>query len=169
MTTTVDCMQHAKSLSVVVGFKNIKLLPKPTFKQKLISRFTKSDYIHVEIAIDDTWIASEEGKGVHIKPYDENYKAEGWEYYKLPDIFLEDARYEELKKWIKSIDGAKYDWINIFLYHAIRLGIDHNSKWTCSELVGKLLQALNIPGTIAIRPERLNPGDVYKLIDGLKA
>ena len=143
-----------RSLSVVVGFKNIKLLSKPSIKQKIISWFTKSDYIHVEIALNDTWIVAEEGKGVYNKKYDPKYKAEGWEYYYLPNVYITIDHYNELFKWLRRIDGAKYDWLSIFLVHAIRLGIDHKGKWTCSAIAGKILQALNLTGTIDIRRER---------------
>ena len=61
-------------------------------------------------------------------------------------------------------NGDKYDWIAIFLTHILKLRIDHKSKWTCSELVSKVLQLLQHQDFIDVRPASMAPKDVANIL-----
>ena len=48
--------------------------------------------------------------------------------------------------------------------HFIKLNLDHKSKWTCSELVTKLLQMCYYEKAMDLRPERVTPKDIARII-----
>ena len=151
-------------LPVTVGFKNIERLEKPTFMQKLISWWTGSKYVHVEIRIGDMWVSAKEGVGVKLMPYEDNTKHPSWDYVDIPNIDIYISKLVAIEKWLNEKNGDKYDWIAIFLTHILKLRIDHKSKWTCSELVSKVLQLLQHQDFIDVRPASMAPKDVANIL-----
>ena len=45
--------------------------------------------------------------------------------------------------YFKSVEGQKYDWLNIFFSQIIKLNIQSSNKQICSEFVGNCLQLDN--------------------------
>ena len=165
-----DKSKHTKSkvemisLPVTVGFKNIERLEKPTIMQKLISWWTRSRYVHVEIRIGDIWVSAKEGVGVRLKPYEDNKEYDSWDYVNIPKLEINKENLLALEKWLNEKNGDKYDWVAIVLSHVLKLRIDHKSKWTCSELVSKILQLLQHQDFIDVRPDSMSPKDIANIL-----
>lgn len=151
-------------IEITVGLKSIKTSPKFDIRKWIVTKWTRSDYYHMKILINNTWVdATLDGVKVYDKSED-NFENSEYEYISLGKYFLLENQYEILQKYIQSIKGQSYDWAQIFLTHFIRFNIDHKSKWTCSELVTKLLQMCYYEKVIDLRPERVTPKELARII-----
>ena len=153
-----------ENLRVIVAFARVSRKKKFDFRSWITAKWTNSDFYHTKILIDNIWIQSTLG-GVTVQKFkQEDLQNPEFDYVEIPDIYLTDSQYSQLKRFIKSVEGQSYDWIQILLTHFISLHIDHLSKWTCSELVTKLLQLCYFEKVLFLRPERVTPKDLADLL-----
>jgi hypothetical protein len=130
-------------------------------KQKIIQKWTRSKYFHVEIIINNTWIEADNGKGVvkhNLRPFSDSY-----DYVEI-DVPNCEVCHKNVINFIEKQMGAGYDWTGVYLSQVLKLGINKKDKWFCSELVSKILQIYNIEPFLYIDPQNLSPEGVYQIL-----
>ena len=153
-----------ENLRVIVAFARVSRKKEFDIRSWITAKWTNSDFYHVKILIDNIWIQSTLG-GVTVQEFkQEDLQNSEFDFVEIPDIYLTDNQYLQLKKFIESVNGQGYDWMQILLTHFISLHIDHLSKWTCSELVTKLLQLCYFEKVLLLRPERVTPKDLADIL-----
>lgn len=150
-----------QTLNVTLAFKKVN--KNTSLIGKTISWWTKSQYHHVEIIVDGSWISSDIDTGVVVKGL-KPFK-DGWDYIKLPSISLCNKHYTFLNNYIDKLNGNKYDWKGIIFSQTIPLGLHNKDKWFCSELVTKLLQLMLVEEVIDIDPNLVAPRDLYEIFN----
>jgi len=156
----------ANCVSVPVTLAFLKVDASKSVYGKLISWWTKSEFVHVEIIIGDMWISSVEGTGVHIKqlkPLKDTYV-----YHKLRDAVMTESQYLDIKEWICQQENAKYDNTGIVLSQIIPIRYDSRTKWFCSEIVTKILQLLGYKEVFNLLPHLIDPGFLTRLFKVVK-
>jgi hypothetical protein len=129
-----------------------------------IRKWTKSKYFHVEIAFRNKWIAAGTDKGIKI----ENLlplKDPNFDYFELDVPELSEEKEQILMEFLQEQENTGYDWKGIYLSQILFLNWEHPSKWFCSEIVAKVLELLYEKELIGIAPNKLSPGDIYRLLE----
>lgn len=109
--------------------------PKTIF-EKIIKFFTKSDYVHCEVAsvkLSNSFYgySSEPFVGVRSKWID--YTSDEWDFLPLPKEF----NAETLKAFYDKTKHSKYDYLGVL---GFVFGTKHNPKrWFCSEWCSEYL------------------------------
>jgi len=124
--------------------------------QKSICWYTKSDYYHVELVINNTWVSVFPETGVKLNTL--RPLKDTWDYVALKDITLTKEQYQLFSKFLREQENKNYDGLGIFLSQIIPLKIENEHKWFCSELVVKLLQMLYVEQTFYLVPALTSPG-----------
>jgi len=124
---------------------------------------TKSDFFHVEIAIDDKWIGAHTEKGIEIHPFQELYD-KTFDYYELIVEDLTESQHIKFWEFVKAQEKTGYDWKGIYLTQVIKIDLESKKKWFCSEIVSKILQMLYVKPFIDMKPSRASPQTVFNLI-----
>ena len=114
---------------------------KGTLINKIVRWWTKSQYSHAELILDDkqTWI----GISPFIKSQvtdrkNVEYNPEKWDFYKIP---VTEEQYNAILDFYDINKGATYDWIGMLLSQFLSFRIKQKYKWYCSEWI---LYALRI-------------------------
>lgn len=146
------------SIITVAFFKG-----KNSYKDTLIKLWTNSEYSHVELIKDNKSIICLPSKGVYIKN-NKIYNANDWTFI---NINYDDSEHINniFNAFINNELNCKYDWLGIYLSQFIKLGINSDSKWFCSELTTKLLQILLIESIIDLQPNKVSPGMLYNKLN----
>ena len=148
-----------EKLAVKLAFK--KLDKNSNFVAKSVAWYTRSEYYHVELVVNDIWVSVFPGTGVKLntlKPLKDT-----WDYKDLPSIELTKKQYLIFMEFLKEQENKKYDFLGIFLAQVIPLKINNRDKWFCSELVVKLLQMLYVKETFSLVPASTSPGHLEKI------
>ncbi len=130
---------------------------------KLIKLWTRGPYSHVELIMNDMWITSHPSVGIRSRkaPTDlENWDIITIEYDScdmLQDTFV---------KYYNDQIGCKYDWKGIFFSQFFKIGYNQDDKWFCSEFVTKLLQVLSIYEVLDLQPNKIDPSELYRVLEG---
>lgn len=154
-------------MELVLGFKkDIDPATQWYWKRaaKIIQVGTKSKYFHVEIAIDDKWVAAHTEKGIEIHPYVQHYFDPLYDYFTFSTEDLTQKQQTKFWAWINGEVGTGYDWKGIYLTQVLNMDWESKDKWFCSEIVAKILQMLFVPEFIDVKPNRLAPKDIYDLL-----
>ena len=94
-----------------------------------------SIFSHVELEIDGVcYSSSNRDKGVRSKVIDTS-NAQKWLSFDLK----KDIDKNICLNYFKSVEGQKYDWLNIFFSQIIKLNIQSRNKQICSEFVANCL------------------------------
>ena len=102
---------------------------------RVIRKWTKSKYSHVELIINNiSYSASSRDGGVRKKTI--NYEAENWRIFDLKNIFDINLAL----KFLNQNLGQKYDHKGIFLSQVINLDKHNKNKYFCSELIIEVLK-----------------------------
>lgn len=116
---------------------------------------TLASFCHVELRFSngDSWSAVDGEGGVRFKKiaYTHDYR---WEFVDIPLSKLpkQYKTEQDVYDYCKTIKG-EYDWMGIFLWEGLPLGIEDKTKWYCSEVVAYAL---------GLKKYRINPGELYK-------
>ena len=98
-----------------------------------------SVFSHVELEINGVcYSASNRDGGVRSKVIDTSNKQK-WVSFELKNNIDKNI----CLNYFKSVEGQKYDWLNIFFSQIIKLNIQSINKQICSEFVGNCLQLDN--------------------------
>ena len=98
-----------------------------------------SVFSHVELEIDGVFYSSSNRDGgVRSKIIDTSNKQK-WVSFELKNNIDRNI----CLNYFKSVEGQKYDWLNIFFSQIFKLNIQSNNKQICSEFVGNCLQLDN--------------------------
>lgn len=146
-----------EELKLTLAFKKIN--KESTWMAKVISLWTRSQYHHVELIVNNKWISSDSDTGVVIK--DLQPLKDNWEYIELPNINICREHYNKFNTYIYKVNGSGYDWKGIILSQTIPLSMNNSDKWFCSELVTKLLHILLIEESLDLEPNEVSPKDLY--------
>ena len=133
-------------------------------KANLIKLWDNADYFHIEIGINNQWIAAHTTKGVQIDPFEE-HRDETFDYFELEVPDLTEQQQKVFDDFLNSQLGSGYDWVGIYLSQLLYLNWEHPTKWFCSEIVAKILQLYYVDEFIDCTPNKLSPQDVFKLIE----
>lgn len=129
---------------------------------KLIKWWTRSNYIHVELVLNDSmWLSAVAGKGVRVKklgPLKSNYT-----YVRLNSVTLTEEQLNSFSKWLAKQNGRRYDFWGIIFSQIFPFRLENPSEGFCSEVVTKALQMLTVPNTSCLQPNLITPGDLAKL------
>lgn len=155
-------------MTIILGFQ--KKFPEDIawyWKQaaKLIKYGTKSNYFHVEIAIDGKWIGSHTHKGIEIHELNLEHKNPQFDYFELNIDPLTEKQSEKFWKWMEHEVGSGYDWLGIYLTQFLFMDWESKDKWFCSEIVAKILQLLYVDEFLDIKPNRLSPQDIKNILE----
>lgn len=132
-----------------------------SFIPYIIGKWTKSNFYHVELILDNKWITSDIDYGVVIR--DSEPLNEDWVYVTLNNVEVTDEQYELIFEWIKQQQNKKYDHLGIVYSQVLPFRYDDKNKWFCSELVIKILQLFLIKEVIDLTPNLVSPGDIAKI------
>ena len=117
---------------------------------KLVRRWTKSKYSHVEIVVDDNWYSSSyRDDGVRLKIMS-SPNPDSWDYI---DVEID---MDILEAVFREHNGKGYDWLGIFFSQWIPLNIHQKSKCYCSEFCAEALQ---------FGKTNVSPSELYKLVN----
>ena len=98
-----------------------------------------SIFSHVELEIDGVFYSSSNRDGgVRSKIIDISNKKK-WVSFELKNNIDKNI----CLNYFKSVEGQKYDWLNIFFSQIIKLNLQSSNKQICSEFVGNCLQLDN--------------------------
>ncbi len=131
---------------------------------KAISWWTKSPYFHCELIIDNKWISSHPDLG-GVRIAELTTLHTNWDYYKinLPEISTEQE--EILWGFLQEQINTGYDWKGIFLSQFVKVGLNSDQKWFCSEIVVKLLQLMYCKTLIDYVPNKISPADLFRILE----
>ena len=157
-----------RELDIIIGFYRSDS-PSATFLDRLIAWWTKSTYSHVEIAVGNKWI-SVQTDYIRVLPLDRDklVELEGNTYdYVVKKIKVTHKQYMDFWQYVyEEMTPKKYDWLGIFTSQIIKIGVQDNNKWFCSEATCKLLQILGDEKAWRCNPEDMSPGDLSKIYRG---
>lgn len=156
-------------MKIIVGFQksfdeNIEWYWKKA--ASLIKWGTKSDYFHVEIAVDGKWIGAHTTKGIEIHDYDPNHFNSYFDYFELEVDDITESQKAKFWTWVNGEAGTGYDWKGIYLTQMFNMDWESKDKWFCSEIVVKMFQLLYVDQFIDEKPNRASPQSIYQLLDG---
>ena len=124
----------------------------------LIKWWTKSDFSHCEIIIDNYWISSGPRGGAYIqklRPLTDKYI--------YVNVSVQQDKIHEALYFAFCQIGTKYDWLGIFFTQFIKMNAQNEDKWFCSEICTSLLQIMNNKQVQNLKSVDQSPGDLYKL------
>ncbi|HCT54552.1 MAG TPA: hypothetical protein DF712_19075 [Balneola sp.] len=107
----------------------------------IVRRWTKSQYSHAELILNDknTWIGiSPFIKSKITDRKNVQYNAENWDFYEIP---VTEEQHKAILEFYDITQGATYDWIGMLLSQFLSFRIKQKYKWYCSEWI---LYALRI-------------------------
>lgn len=143
-----------------IAFK--KITKKSDIIEKSIGKFTKSNYSHCELIINNTWISSNYKEGVTVRDLTD-IDLDKWDIYKFPILDITKRDYEIIMSFIKKQDDKKYDYLGIIFSQIIPFSIHNRKKYFCSEIVTKVLQLFLIEEVIDVIPNNTSPGTIAKI------
>jgi len=137
-----------------------------TLSDKAIAWWTNSKYSHCELVVDGTTIA------VHPDIIEATeYVGVTEDEFDIVDIHLQvtEEQYDNFWKYVSTdILGKEYDWLGIGASQAVKVGVQDNNKWTCSEATSKMLQVLGASRFWSVHPGDMNPGDISEILTGVR-
>jgi hypothetical protein len=137
-----------------------------SISDKLIKFWTKSQYSHVEILVEGFSYDANTKLGLR-KYAKESYDLEQWDVVSI-DVDISKENFGKIERFIKNQIGLKYDWRGIFLSQFVKMGIDSDTKWFCSEFVTKILQLFLIEETLDEKPNKVSPEKLSELLSSYK-
>tara|TARA_B100000085_G_scaffold123031_1_gene112011 strand:- start:18006 stop:18494 length:489 start_codon:yes stop_codon:yes gene_type:complete len=114
---------------------------KGNFINSIVRRWTKSQYSHAELILDDkqTWIGiSPFIKSKITERKNVEYNPENWDFYEIP---VTGEQYQTILDFYDITQGSSYDWVGMLLSQFLSFRIKQKHKWYCSEWI---LYALRI-------------------------
>ncbi len=137
-----------------------------SISNKLISWWTKSEFVHVEMIINNKWISSNSDTGgvtiANLRPLKDN-----WTYIdiNIPNYY---NTVNNTMNFIYNQKDRKYDWCGLLCSQIFKTTIDTKNRWFCSEIVAEILKKLKEPGIILQDKESnsYSPGDLFKFYKG---
>jgi len=139
--------------------------PSADYGDKLIAWWTHSKYSHCEIVVDDMKIAVYRTNGVVCYDY-EGVNDEEFDVIPLELTVTAEHLYNFWRYVNTHMVGKKYDGLNIGLSQIVKIGIQDNNRYTCSEATTKVLQVLGVPEVWPVHPGDMSPGDLSELLTG---
>jgi hypothetical protein len=113
---------------------------------------------HVELVLDDgSAITADCWAGVVRRPFVPGPK---WRVLDLPHTMCPDRTHVAALDTFHVEQGAKYDWLGIFLSQAVKLNRQHPSRWFCSELVAHILKEGG--GYLRHKPHQYSPAGLFR-------
>lgn len=128
---------------------------------KAVQWWTKSEYYHSEIILDDKWVSAHLENGIviqYLKPLKNN-----WDYIEIGEVELTNQQHTYISDWVKSQEGIEYDWKGIWFSQFISLNSHNKRKWFCSEITSKILQLLLVKEYMDIIPNNVSPADIWEM------
>lgn len=141
--------------------------PYARWDDKLIAWWTRGPYSHTELVLRDhlsptgySMFSSlgTEG-GVRIKPHTIDDRV--WDYV---SVTVRDRK--AIIDFYHMILGHKYDWTGIIFSQIVRLGIDNQKRWFCSESNVKALQLAGCTNKKIwlLKPEMTHPNKLARAV-----
>jgi hypothetical protein len=122
----------------------------PRLFDRLIRRWTRSRFSHVELVVDDAIACSADAWEGNVRIRSTSgFNRLHWEI--VPVVLVKDTA------WINEQLGKKYDWLGIFGFTFF--GVQDKRRWYCSELCAEL-------AGIAGRP--ISPQQLYDAVLGIR-
>lgn len=154
--------QELIKLDITLAFKEIK--KSSGIHAKAIGWYTKSNFYHVEMTVGGKWISSNSDEGgvtfKDLLPLNNK-----WTYFKLEPVYLSSVTWENIKDYITSQQGKKYDWLGIMFAQILPFTLHSENKWYCSEICCKLLQLLGVKETYNLLPHEVSPGELAQALN----
>lgn len=130
---------------------------------RLIARFTRGPYSHVEIVFSDgmSFSSMAADRGVRFKQIRfSELTRQGrmkWDFLTVPCRPEQEA---VLRAWCETQAGKKYDWRGMFTCRLFGKFRGADDDWFCSELCTYCLQKLG--HLRSANPARMSPADLYR-------
>jgi len=107
---------------------------------KVIRWWTRSEYSHCEIVIDDVWYSASPREGnvraKEIEPQEGN-----WDYV---EIVCSPEQEQIVLGTFEANMGSGYDYMGIVLSQVLPIGIQMSYRWFCSEICAQALMYANL-------------------------
>lgn len=131
-----------------------------TIFSKIIRLWTKSDYSHVEMIMDDKWISSDaKFGGVRILPL-HSLNHDDWDYV---EVDVDGRAKKKVLAFIEENKDAKYDWAGLFLGTVFDISAEDRTKFFCSEMMTLILQMFKEENAKNLIPAKTSPGDLARI------
>jgi len=118
---------HALKLALYKG--------KGNWTDKAIRKWTKSEYSHCELVIDNIWYSSSPRDGCvrakQIEPQEGN-----WDYI---EITCNPEQQSVVLDTFRANMGSGYDYTGILFSQVLPIGIQMSFRWFCSEICSQAL------------------------------
>jgi uncharacterized protein YycO len=144
---------------------NILFYTSHSWADKLIQKFTNSEYTHVAIALDGEQCIAATTAGVLVQPI--NSPADVWSY-RAHAIDNTDAHLQRGMRWLRGQLGTKYSWKDIISQVTSKLFggayVYSHREFDCSELATRFLinaGDFELPDDIGEYPNEVTPGSLH--------
>ena len=128
---------------------------KADWQDKLIAKYTKGKYSHVEIVIDSyMYSSSPRDGGVRRKKHIVNNEI--WDYISLP------IKANNILEFYNQTKNNKYDWLGILGF--ILPFKDRTNEWFCSEWCSNALKIGEYKDLFIHEPSKISPNKLYDIL-----
>jgi len=140
---------------------------KREWHHRLIRRWTRSPYSHVEIVLDDgeTWASISPLLFARVAARVRTHVVDDeWDYV---EFAVTPEELQTLKNFISETTGDRYDWVGMILSQVVPFTVKGNGSWYCSQWVFTALNHAGIvrSGSIGTRESPgLSPGRLHEII-----
>jgi hypothetical protein len=132
--------------------------PHADWTDKLIAWWTKGEFSHVELVIDNYMYSTSPRDG-KVRCKFHKFDEKTW-YYK--DLEITEDAYKRFIEFFNLTEGLKYDWWGIFGF--ILPFADREDRYFCSEWVTKALIILGITKVFLLEPSKTSPNKLERTL-----
>lgn len=128
---------------------------------RLINWWCDSKYFHVELILEDKWISSTPKDDIYIndlRPLDH----ESYDYVALRTIQVDEQVHQDVWKFLRSIEGTKYDMFGL-LHNQVIGANSYSNKYFCSEVVVETLQYFGYGELFGHNGAEYSPQDIFDI------
>jgi len=134
-----------------------------TIIDKVINVWTGSyGYSHCEVTFDHIYRSGQKQLCCSASPRSNkvrftyiNIQSKHWEIIDIPEINNAEKE-NEIFKYLKELEGQKYDWFGIFFYFVLpKIKKQSDKKWWCSEICASVLDKFVKSQKFRISPNKL--------------
>ena len=128
-----------------------------SFFDKLIRKYLKGKYSHVELVLGNLWYTSSpRDGGVRVKGI--VMKESNWDLLHIP---VSSSQVKDIRGFFHNNMGKKYDWAGIMFSQVLPLEKDNPDRWFCSEICSRALQIAGFGEYLKEKSSYYNPVNLY--------
>lgn len=158
----LDSDKQTIEVPITLAFK-YKTNSSPLYA-KVISWWTKSPYYHIEtILFNKYWVSASWNEDVYIRKLEP--LRDSWDYVDLKPVKVSKQQLKGIVEYINKQNHTKYDKLGIFLSQVIKLNINDDKNWICSELAVKIMELLGVKKFFCQTACKFSPADIFRMLE----